>query len=94
MVFAPTEKEKAAKRIHLQYNIVDDHYTRVSNGNEVIAGWQNGSWINESIYRKVENDWKMVSGANLCAVGQHWLWQVDRAPMAVRTSGHRCKKNH
>ncbi|XP_044150427.1 peptide-N(4)-(N-acetyl-beta-glucosaminyl)asparagine amidase [Bufo gargarizans] len=59
-VFVPTEKEKADKRFHLQYNVVDDCYTRVSNNNEVISGWENGVWRTESICRKVENDWKMV----------------------------------
>ncbi|KAM3928066.1 peptide-N(4)-(N-acetyl-beta-glucosaminyl)asparagine amidase [Leptodactylus fuscus] len=59
-IFVPTEKEKADKCFHLQYNIVEDRYTRVSNNNEEIKGWENGVWLAESMCRKVENDWKMV----------------------------------
>ncbi|XP_040208947.1 peptide-N(4)-(N-acetyl-beta-glucosaminyl)asparagine amidase isoform X1 [Rana temporaria] len=85
VAFVPTEKEKAAKRFHLQYNIVDDQYTRVSNGNEVIAGWENGAWVNESIHRKVENDWKMVylarkEGTTLAKIG----WKVECASTGLR----------
>ncbi|XP_053570212.1 peptide-N(4)-(N-acetyl-beta-glucosaminyl)asparagine amidase [Bombina bombina] len=60
VVFIPSEKEKCDKRFHLQYNVVEDRYTRVSNDNEAIAGWDNGVWKTESVFRKVENDWKMV----------------------------------
>ncbi|XP_073486364.1 peptide-N(4)-(N-acetyl-beta-glucosaminyl)asparagine amidase isoform X2 [Aquarana catesbeiana] len=85
VAFVPTEKEKAAKRFHLQYNIVDDQYTRVSNGNEVIAGWENGAWVNESMHRKVENDWKMVylarkEGTTLAKIG----WKVECASTGLR----------
>ncbi|XP_075068456.1 peptide-N(4)-(N-acetyl-beta-glucosaminyl)asparagine amidase [Mixophyes fleayi] len=60
VIFVPSETEKAAKRFHLQYNIVENCYTRVSNQNEVITSWENGVWLAESLCRKVENDWKMV----------------------------------
>ncbi|XP_077347557.1 peptide-N(4)-(N-acetyl-beta-glucosaminyl)asparagine amidase [Lithobates pipiens] len=85
VTFVPTEKEKAAKRFHLQYNIVDDQYTRVSNGNEVIAGWENGAWVNESLHRKVENDWKMVylarkEGTTLAKIG----WKVECASAGLK----------
>ncbi|KAM8967690.1 peptide-N(4)-(N-acetyl-beta-glucosaminyl)asparagine amidase [Pelodytes ibericus] len=60
IVFVPSEIEKTSKRFHLQYNIVEDTYTRVSDCNEVISGWENGAWKTESMCRKVENDWKMV----------------------------------
>ncbi|XP_063778307.1 peptide-N(4)-(N-acetyl-beta-glucosaminyl)asparagine amidase [Pseudophryne corroboree] len=60
VVFVPSDKEKAAKRFHLQYNIAENCYTRVSNNNEMIDTWENGVWLSESICRKVENDWKMV----------------------------------
>ncbi|KAK4826775.1 hypothetical protein QYF61_011402 [Mycteria americana] len=60
VIFIPSEKEKTSKLFHLIYNIVEDSYTRISNNNEKISGWETGVWKAESIWRKVETDWKMV----------------------------------
>ncbi|XP_030044841.1 peptide-N(4)-(N-acetyl-beta-glucosaminyl)asparagine amidase-like [Microcaecilia unicolor] len=60
VVFIPSVKEKTSKLFHLCYNTAEDRYTRVSNNNEVICGWENGVWKMESLFRKVEPDWKMV----------------------------------
>ncbi|XP_064300315.1 peptide-N(4)-(N-acetyl-beta-glucosaminyl)asparagine amidase isoform X2 [Phalacrocorax carbo] len=60
VVFIPSEKEKTSKLFHLIYNIVEDSYTRISNNNEKIGGWETAVWKAESIWRKVETDWKMV----------------------------------
>uniref|UniRef100_A0A8C4WKR1 Peptide-N(4)-(N-acetyl-beta-glucosaminyl)asparagine amidase n=1 Tax=Gopherus evgoodei TaxID=1825980 RepID=A0A8C4WKR1_9SAUR len=60
VIFIPTGKEKTSKLFHLSYNIVEDSYTRVSNNNEKITGWDKGVWKTESLWRKVETDWKMV----------------------------------
>ncbi|KAJ7322491.1 hypothetical protein JRQ81_018778 [Phrynocephalus forsythii] len=60
VVFIPTAKEKASKLLHLRYNIVKDYYTRVSNNNEEIAGWEKGVWKMDSMWRKIEPDWEMV----------------------------------
>nr|KAF6310902.1 N-glycanase 1 [Myotis myotis] len=59
-MFIPSENEKISKQLHLCYNIVKDHYVRVSNNNQIISGWENGVWKMESIFRKVEADWNMV----------------------------------
>uniref|UniRef100_A0A2K6EN19 Peptide-N(4)-(N-acetyl-beta-glucosaminyl)asparagine amidase n=1 Tax=Propithecus coquereli TaxID=379532 RepID=A0A2K6EN19_PROCO len=59
-LFIPSENEKICKQLHLRYNIVKDHYVRVSNNNQTISGWENGVWKMESIFRKVETDWNMV----------------------------------
>ncbi|XP_028373928.1 peptide-N(4)-(N-acetyl-beta-glucosaminyl)asparagine amidase isoform X6 [Phyllostomus discolor] len=59
-VFIPSENEKISKQLHLCYNIVQDHYVRVSNNNQIISGWENGVWKMESIFRKVEKDWNMI----------------------------------
>ncbi|XP_053455412.1 peptide-N(4)-(N-acetyl-beta-glucosaminyl)asparagine amidase isoform X2 [Nycticebus coucang] len=59
-LFIPSENEKISKQLHLCYNIVKDHYVRVSNNNQTISGWENGVWKMESIFRKVETDWNMV----------------------------------
>ncbi|XP_010131922.1 PREDICTED: peptide-N(4)-(N-acetyl-beta-glucosaminyl)asparagine amidase, partial [Buceros rhinoceros silvestris] len=60
VLFIPSEKEKMSKRFHLIYNIVEDSYTRISNNHEKISGWESGVWKAESVWRKVETDWKMV----------------------------------
>lgn len=60
VVFIPSGKEKTSKLFHLIYNVIDDSYTRISNNNEKISGWEAGVWKAESIWRKVETDWKMV----------------------------------
>nr|KAF6335546.1 N-glycanase 1 [Pipistrellus kuhlii] len=60
MLFIPSENEKISKQLHLCYNIVKDHYVRVSNNNQITSGWENGVWKMESIFRKVETDWNMV----------------------------------
>lgn len=60
VIFVPSEKEKTSKLFHLTYNIVEDSYIRISNNNEKITGWEAGVWKAESIWRKVETDWKMV----------------------------------
>lgn len=39
---------------------MEDSYIRISNNNEKITGWEAGVWKAESIWRKVETDWKMV----------------------------------
>ncbi|XP_062970152.1 peptide-N(4)-(N-acetyl-beta-glucosaminyl)asparagine amidase isoform X2 [Cynocephalus volans] len=59
-LFIPSENEKISKQLHLYYNIVKDHYVRVSNSNQTISGWENGVWKMESIFRKVETDWNMI----------------------------------
>ncbi|XP_054992873.1 peptide-N(4)-(N-acetyl-beta-glucosaminyl)asparagine amidase isoform X2 [Sorex araneus] len=59
-LFIPSENEKISKQLHLCYNIVKDHYVRISNNNETISGWENGVWKMESIFRKVETDWNMI----------------------------------
>ncbi|KAM6281581.1 peptide-N(4)-(N-acetyl-beta-glucosaminyl)asparagine amidase isoform 2-T3 [Porphyrio hochstetteri] len=60
VIFIPSEKEKTSKLFHLTYNIIEDSYTRISNNNEKITGWETGVWKAESVWRKVETDWKMV----------------------------------
>ncbi|XP_043823945.1 peptide-N(4)-(N-acetyl-beta-glucosaminyl)asparagine amidase [Dromiciops gliroides] len=59
-VFIPSGEEKTAKLFHLTYDPVNDCYVRVSSSNEKISGWENGVWKMESMFRKVETDWKMV----------------------------------
>lgn len=60
-VFIPTESEKRAKTFHLKYNVTKDCYCRVHNNQEEIPGWEKGVYKNESVLRKEERDWQMVS---------------------------------
>ncbi|KAM6176445.1 peptide-N(4)-(N-acetyl-beta-glucosaminyl)asparagine amidase isoform 3-T3 [Erethizon dorsatum] len=60
ILLIPSENEKISKQLYLCYNIVKDHYVRVSSNNQTISGWENGVWKMESIFRKVETDWNMV----------------------------------
>ncbi|CAH2282985.1 peptide-N(4)-(N-acetyl-beta-glucosaminyl)asparagine amidase isoform X1 [Pelobates cultripes] len=85
VVFVPSEKEQTKKRFHLQYNIVEDAYRRITNSNEVISGWENGTFKNESMCRKVENDWKMVylartEGSSSARIG----WKFECASVGLR----------
>ncbi|KAM4706026.1 peptide-N(4)-(N-acetyl-beta-glucosaminyl)asparagine amidase isoform 2-T2 [Rhinophrynus dorsalis] len=85
VVFVPSEKERTSKRFHLKYNVVEDSYTRVSNNNEEIAGWENGTWKMEDMCRKVENDWKMVylarsEGSSSACIG----WKFECASVGLR----------
>ncbi|KAM4689270.1 peptide-N(4)-(N-acetyl-beta-glucosaminyl)asparagine amidase isoform 2-T2 [Discoglossus pictus] len=87
IVFVPSQKEKCEKYFHLQYNVVEDSYTRVSNDNEAIDGWKNGAWKMESICRKVENDWKMVylarnEGSSSATIS----WKFECASVGLRVA--------
>ncbi|XP_013371130.1 PREDICTED: peptide-N(4)-(N-acetyl-beta-glucosaminyl)asparagine amidase [Chinchilla lanigera] len=60
ILLIPSENEKISKQLYLCYNIVKDHYVRVSSNNQTISGWENGVRKKEPIFRKVETDWNMV----------------------------------
>ncbi|XP_007893698.1 peptide-N(4)-(N-acetyl-beta-glucosaminyl)asparagine amidase isoform X2 [Callorhinchus milii] len=60
IVFVASAKESEAKLFHLKYSAVENHYIRVSNDNTVIEDWEKGVWKMDSVFRKLENDWKMV----------------------------------
>jgi hypothetical protein len=55
-----TPSEVTRKEFILEYDIIDDKYTRVSNNNETIKFWQKGACEFSNIMRKEEFDWKMV----------------------------------
>lgn len=62
-VFTPTEREKAHRLLHVRYSSVKDEYCRVSNNAQVIGAWDRCVWTKESVFRKVEHDWEMVTGS-------------------------------
>ncbi|XP_043993707.1 peptide-N(4)-(N-acetyl-beta-glucosaminyl)asparagine amidase isoform X1 [Gambusia affinis] len=59
-VFTPTDEEKKARLLHVRYSAPKDQYCRVSSSSEIIPHWDQCVWTKESVFRKVENDWKMV----------------------------------
>ncbi|KAJ1101890.1 hypothetical protein NDU88_006954 [Pleurodeles waltl] len=84
-VFVPSEKEQSSKCFHLRYNVVEDCYTRVSNGNEEIKGWESGTWRMESLARKVENDWKMVYLARReGSTNAYVCWKLECGPVGLK----------
>lgn len=60
-VFTPTEKEQKDQLLHVRYVSSKDQYCRVSSCSETIQNWDQCVWDKESVFRKVENDWQMVS---------------------------------
>ncbi|XP_042330923.1 peptide-N(4)-(N-acetyl-beta-glucosaminyl)asparagine amidase isoform X2 [Sceloporus undulatus] len=73
VIFTPTVKEKNAKLLHLRYNIVEDCYTRISNNNEKIDGWEKGVWKMDSLLRKVESDWGMIKAFTVILIFPMYL---------------------
>ena len=45
---------------HLEYDVVKDEYTRVSNNGETIKEWKKGVSECEDVQRKVEMDWGQI----------------------------------
>ncbi|XP_062970151.1 peptide-N(4)-(N-acetyl-beta-glucosaminyl)asparagine amidase isoform X1 [Cynocephalus volans] len=84
-LFIPSENEKISKQLHLYYNIVKDHYVRVSNSNQTISGWENGVWKMESIFRKVETDWNMVYLARKEGSSSAYIsWKFDCGSVGIK----------
>lgn len=84
-VFTPTEKEKSDRLLHVRYSASKDQYCRVSNDSEVIQSWDQCVWRKESIFRKVEQDWKMVylartEGSSTGSIS----WKFDFAPTGMK----------
>ncbi|KAM4725967.1 peptide-N(4)-(N-acetyl-beta-glucosaminyl)asparagine amidase [Anableps anableps] len=84
-VFTPTEEEKKARLLHVRYSAPKDQYCRVSSSSEVIPNWDQCVWTKESVFRKVENDWKMVYIARTegSSVGKI-SWKFDFAPAGFK----------
>ncbi|XP_047240496.1 peptide-N(4)-(N-acetyl-beta-glucosaminyl)asparagine amidase isoform X2 [Girardinichthys multiradiatus] len=84
-VFIPTEEEKKAKLLHVHYSAPKDQYCRVSSSSEIIPNWDQCVWTKESVFRKVEDDWKMVyitrtEGSSVGKIS----WKFDFAPAGFK----------
>ena len=55
----PTENEMRYQVIEIDYDVNEDHYTRRSNGNQVIRGWKSMAFLMENMFRKEEFDHRM-----------------------------------
>ncbi|XP_069675697.1 peptide-N(4)-(N-acetyl-beta-glucosaminyl)asparagine amidase isoform X2 [Periplaneta americana] len=85
-VWKPTASEVAAGSLRVQYSCVLDRYVRVF-GQEEIAGWQNGAFLVNSVFRKEEKDWKMAYLARRegCKEGSvTWRFDTAGSSMVVR----------
>ncbi|XP_042363102.1 peptide-N(4)-(N-acetyl-beta-glucosaminyl)asparagine amidase [Plectropomus leopardus] len=84
-VFTPTEKEKSDRLLHVRYSATKDQYCRVSNNSEVIQSWDQCVWRNESVFRKVEEDWQMVYIARSEGSSEGRIsWKFDFAPGGMK----------
>jgi peptide-N4-(N-acetyl-beta-glucosaminyl)asparagine amidase len=57
--FKLTQKETERKVFHLRYSCASDKYERIGDGSE-IWGWDSCLYEVENVFRKEEQDWKMV----------------------------------
>ena len=80
-VFQPTEEHIIKKRMRIQYFPARDYYDTSLEGihnSTIIQGWQNGVESSENIFRKVENDWKMVYLARCEGTDNGTIkWSID-----------------
>ncbi|XP_048084866.1 LOW QUALITY PROTEIN: peptide-N(4)-(N-acetyl-beta-glucosaminyl)asparagine amidase [Alosa alosa] len=82
-VFVPTEAEVSEKVFRLSYNAATDLYTRA--GGDVISGWETAAWRRESVFRKVETDWKKVYLARIESSSSGRVsWRLDCAAAGMR----------
>uniref|UniRef100_A0A3Q2PTR9 Peptide-N(4)-(N-acetyl-beta-glucosaminyl)asparagine amidase n=1 Tax=Fundulus heteroclitus TaxID=8078 RepID=A0A3Q2PTR9_FUNHE len=84
-VFTPTEEEKKTRLLHVRYSASTDQYCRVSNSSEIIQSWDQCVWKKDSVFRKVETDWKMayIARTEGFPVGRI-SWKFDLAPAGFK----------
>ncbi|XP_048580324.1 peptide-N(4)-(N-acetyl-beta-glucosaminyl)asparagine amidase isoform X2 [Nematostella vectensis] len=83
-VFEPSDNEIKRKRMRIRYSIAIDNYYRLTDDNlpshssPALEDWKSGTNGVESIFRKVEHDWKMAYLARNegCQTGSV-SWKVD-----------------
>ncbi|XP_029588046.1 peptide-N(4)-(N-acetyl-beta-glucosaminyl)asparagine amidase-like [Salmo trutta] len=76
-VFVPS-----GRVFHLRYNSTKDHYCRVSSDNEDIQGQD---CVEESVFRKLKNDWQMVYLARTEGSSSGNIrWKLDCAPVGMK----------
>ncbi|XP_077982696.1 uncharacterized protein LOC144437600 [Glandiceps talaboti] len=77
--FNVTEIEQRKRTFHLKYSSVNDRYIRVSNGKEVIQGWENGVYMEENIQRnKTESEAYLSRNCNTSAEESASIsWKFD-----------------
>ena len=65
IVWTPSEHEINNGEFSLEYSTSLDQYIRRSDGNKTYQKWSSGVFQAESVFRKVEQDWKMSYLARL-----------------------------
>lgn len=59
IVWTPSEQEVNSGELTLEYSTSLDQYIRRSDGNKTYQKWSSGVFQADSVFRKVEHDWKM-----------------------------------
>jgi peptide-N4-(N-acetyl-beta-glucosaminyl)asparagine amidase len=60
VVISPTSQEISGKLLEIKYSCSKDTYVRETEELAVVKGWQKLVFETQDVFRKVENDWKMV----------------------------------
>ena len=58
-MFKPSQSEIRNQMMRIEYNAATDEYSR-GDGREVMKGWKSAVYSENNVFRKVENDWRMV----------------------------------
>ncbi|EDV26937.1 uncharacterized protein TRIADDRAFT_22754 [Trichoplax adhaerens] len=91
-VFEPNEKDISDKKFRLRYCPSTDVYVHsnddVHDKVDELSGWDNYTYEANSLFRKVEHDWKMVYLARIEGTNSASLtWKIDlsKASLAVKS---------
>jgi peptide-N4-(N-acetyl-beta-glucosaminyl)asparagine amidase len=60
VVISPTSQEASRKLLEIKYSCTKDTYVRETEEVAIVKGWPKLVFEMQDIFRKVENDWKMV----------------------------------
>lgn len=80
-VWVPTTTEKESLTFRVEYDVVSNVYTRSSNNDEVVHGWENGVSEAKAVFRKEEHDWGQIY---LARTGKQFPAEVRHIPKSVR----------
>jgi len=85
-VIRPTEREKAARCLILEYNCVQNKYTRPNNGNEAVSGWEQLATSAVGVFRYDENpDHKKCYLSRKPGVPVGYIsWRIDLGGVRVK----------
>eukprot|EP00095_Tigriopus_kingsejongensis_P002100 maker-scaffold244_size240795-snap-gene-1.29 protein:Tk02100 transcript:maker-scaffold244_size240795-snap-gene-1.29-mRNA-1 annotation:"peptide-n -(n-acetyl-beta-glucosaminyl)asparagine amidase" len=81
---APAEVDSQV--FHLAYNVVRDEYTRVSNGNEIVNGWDYGTCEVEGMERIQQSDeWSLARKEDVGQASMKWKLDLSKTRLSVQS---------